>query len=137
MFLHRHPYPPFIDKHSTRLIVGTLPPPRFSTGLLKPGDVEFCYGSADGLLWKILDRIYDLNLDYETTEKAIAQRKEFLKAQKIGVYDIVESCERAKINASDAGMQHIVNRAIVDMLRTYTKVHTILLTGGNSKIGPE
>lgn len=48
MFLHKHPYPPFIPDNATRLIVGTLPPPRFSLGQLKPDDVKFCYGSRDG-----------------------------------------------------------------------------------------
>ena len=35
MFIHKHPYPPFIPKNATKLIVGTLPPPRFYTGILK------------------------------------------------------------------------------------------------------
>jgi len=32
VFKHQHPYAPFIKNDSTKLIVGTLPPPRFSTG---------------------------------------------------------------------------------------------------------
>ena len=45
MFLHKHPYPPFINQDTTKLIVGTLPPPRFSTRQLLEKDVDFCYGS--------------------------------------------------------------------------------------------
>ena len=77
MFHHSHPYPPFIPNNATKLIVGTLPPPRFTTGDLKVGDVHFCYGSRDGQLWPILDRIFKLNLLFETSEEAIKQRKEF------------------------------------------------------------
>ena len=55
MFIHKHPYPPYIPENATKLIVGTLPPPRFSNGILKKGDVNFCYGSIDGQLWRILD----------------------------------------------------------------------------------
>jgi hypothetical protein len=44
MWFHKHPYAPFIPEKTTRLIVGTLPPPRFSKGNLNDQDVDFCYG---------------------------------------------------------------------------------------------
>lgn len=137
MFLHQHPYKPFIPKNATKLIVGTLPPPRFSQGHLLERDVNFCYGSRDGQLWSILDHIFDLNLKYETTDDAILQRKEFLIGQQIGICDIVESCEREKIDASDLGMQQVQLRNLIDYLKEYTTVKTLLFTGGNSKNGPE
>ena len=96
VFHHTHPYPPFIPENSTRLIVGTLPPPRFTTGELKEGDVDFCYGSRDGQLWPILDRIFNLELVFETTQAAIAHRKEFLVNNQIGICDIVASARREK-----------------------------------------
>ena len=137
MFIHKHPYKPYIPKNSTKLIVGTLPPPRFSMGNLKNGDVNFCYGSIDGLLWKILDEIFNLNLHFETTNFAIQQRKEFLIKNNIGICDIVEACEREKIDASDIGMKNITLRDMLYYLHLYKKVDTLLLTGGNSKNGPE
>ena len=137
LFKHEHPYPPFIPEGATRLIVGTLPPPRFSTGELKKGDVDFCYGSIDGQLWVILDRIFGLNLKFETTPEAVAQRKAFLEVRKIGICDIVEHCHREKIDASDLGMQHVEYRNVLRYLREFPTVHTLLFTGGNSKNGPE
>jgi G:T/U-mismatch repair DNA glycosylase len=89
MFLHTHPYEPFIFPEATKLIVGTLPPPRFTKGALKEDDVDFCYGSRNGQLWPILDQIFKLNLKYETTQFAVQQRKDFLLKHKIGVCDIV------------------------------------------------
>ena len=136
-FLHTHPFEPFIDHNTEKLIVGTLPPPRFTTGELKMGDVNFCYGSRDGQLWTILDRIFNLKLKFETTTEAIEQRKSFLKQRRIGVCDIVASAEREKIDASDIGMQHVVLRNVLDYLVKYPKVTTLLFTGGNSKNGPE
>jgi len=68
VFKHTHPYKPFIDATTEKLIVGTLPPPRFTTGQLNNGDVDFCYGSRDGQLWPILNKIFDLNLAFETTD---------------------------------------------------------------------
>ncbi|HAB27693.1 MAG: DNA glycosylase [Xanthomarina sp.] len=137
MFKHQHPYKPFIPKHATKLIVGTLPPPRFTIGDLKPADVDFCYGSSDGQLWKILDTIFELGLKYENTKEAIYQRKQFLLDRGIGICDMVESAEREKIDASDLGMQNIVLRDLVGYLKEFPNVDTLLFTGGNSKNGPE
>lgn len=137
MFKHKHPYSVFIPENSTKLIVGTLPPPRFTTGELKVGDVNFCYGSRDGQLWPILDRIFNLNLKFETTDEAIAQRKQFLVERGIGICDIVDSAKREKIDASDLGMQDIILRDLIEILQMNPKVDTLLFTGGNSKNGPE
>jgi len=137
LFNHTHPYPPFIPENTTKLIVGTLPPPRFTSGELKDGDVNFCYGSRDGQLWPILDKIFNLNLKFETTETAIKQRKEFLIRSQIGICDIVASAQRDKIDASDLGMQDVSLRDVVAVLEANSKVDTLLFTGGNSKNGPE
>lgn len=137
MFLHYHPYEPFLFKEVTKLIVGTLPPPRFTLKQLKPHDVDFCYGSRDGQLWPILDKIFNLGLRYETTENAVRQRKDFLRSRNIGICDIVESAEREKLDASDLGMKNIKLRNLIGYLQKYPKVDTLLFTGGNSKNGPE
>ena len=119
------------------MIVGTLPPPRFTTGELKPKDVNFCYGSCDGQLWPILDRIFNLNLVYKTTQEAIAQRKAFLSQRGIAICDIVDRAEREKIDASDLGINNAKLRDILGYLKAYPKIETLLFTGGNSKNGPE
>ncbi len=137
LFLHTHPYKPFLFQEATKLIVGTLPPPRFTTRDLKPDDVDFCYGSRNGQLWPILDELFKLDLKYETTDFAAQQRKDFLLQRKIGVCDIVASAERIKIDASDLGMQNITLRNLVRYLKEYKNVDTLLFTGGNSKNGPE
>ncbi|MCK7591542.1 uracil-DNA glycosylase family protein [Subsaxibacter sp. CAU 1640] len=137
MFLHKHPYPPFIKEDTTKLIVGTLPPPRFSTGDLFEQDVDFCYGSYYNSLWLYIDAIHHLNLRYDNSEEAVNQRKDFLIKHKIGVCDIVESAERAKIDASDLGMTNVILRDLIGYLKQYPNIDTLLFTGGNSKNGPE
>lgn len=137
MFEHTHPYKPFIPEHTTKLIVGTLPPPRFTTGALKENDVDWCYGSRDGQLWPILNAMFQLNLSFETTQEAITQRKKFLKKRHIGICDIVASAKREKIDASDMGMQEVVLRNLIEVLTENPLIDTLLFTGGNSKNGPE
>jgi G:T/U-mismatch repair DNA glycosylase len=137
MFKHVHPYQPFIKKDTKKLLVGTLPPPRFTTGQLLDKDVNFCYGSYYNSLWLFIDKIHNLNLLYNNSQEAINQRKSFLIEHKIGVCDIVESCEREKIDASDIGMTNIKLRNILQYLKQYPNIETLLFIGGNSKNGPE
>lgn len=137
MFLHQHPYPPFVTESTEKLIVGTLPPPRFTTGDLLEKDVDFCYGSYYNSLWLYIDAIYKLNFRYDNSEEAVAQRQDFLIRHKIGICDIVERATRKKIDASDLGMEDIQLRNLIQLIRNYPNIHTLLFTGGNSKNGPE
>ena len=137
MFLHFHPFKPFIQNNTTTIIVGTLPPPRFCTKEFKPKDVNFCYGSCDGLLWPVLEKIFNHTWVYDNSEKAINQRKDFLIKNKIGFCDIVDSCVREKIDASDLGMSQVRLRDILGYIKKYETIKTIIFTGGNSKNGPE
>ena len=123
MFFHKHPYEPFIFQNTEKLIVGTLPPPRFTTGVLLEKDVDFCYGSYYNSLWLYINTIHNLGLHFENTNEAIQQRKSFLIKNKIGVCDIVDSCKREKIDASDLGMKHIQLRNLIAYLKQYPKVH--------------
>ncbi|MCA0930925.1 uracil-DNA glycosylase family protein [Lutimonas saemankumensis] len=137
MFTHQHPYSPFIPDGASKLIVGTIPPPRFSTGQLFEDDVNFCYGSKYGLLWPILEKIFNRQISYENSDRAITERKELLIDFKIGICDMVEECYRDKIDASDLGMKRIINRDLISILKLNPKVEKILFMGGNSKNGPE
>ncbi len=136
-FKHEHPYPPFFPENCRKLIVGTLPPPRFSTGALYDDDVDFCYGSRFGLLWPILERIFDHPLAYENTAHAIEQRKQLLTRNGVGICDMVESCKRERMEASDQGMKDIRLRDLKGILEGQPSVETLLFMGGNSKNGPE
>ena len=137
MFLHIHPYEPLIRKDTTKLIVGTLPPPRFSIGALLEKDVDFCYGSYYNSLWKYIDHIHGLNFRYDNSKKAVEERMNYLITHKIGICDIVQSAERKKIDASNSRMNNIILRDLIGYLKQFPNIETILFTGGNSKNGPE
>ncbi|WP_320035084.1 uracil-DNA glycosylase family protein [Halarcobacter sp.] len=137
MFFHYHPYKPFLHEDTKAIIVGTLPPPRFCTKDYKKEDVLFCYGSKDNLLWKAIEVIYEENFLYDNSEKAVKIRKDFLLKEKIGICDIVESCSREKVDASDLGMQDIKLRDILGFIKKYKNIQTMIFTGSLSKNSPE
>lgn len=137
MYKHIHPYPPYIPQNAKKLIVGTLPPPRFAERNFKPGDVDFNYGSRDGQLWVILGRIFDVNFLFETTKAAIDQRKNFLIKHEIGIADMVSCAYREKVDASDIGIKQYELRDLIAVLKENPSINKILFTGGNSKNGPE
>jgi G:T/U-mismatch repair DNA glycosylase len=137
IFIHTHPYTIFIPGGTKKIIIGTLPPPRFTQGSLKKRDVDFCYGSCDGMLWPVLDEIFRLSLRYDNSGEAVRQRQEFLIRQKLGICDIVESCRRERIDASDLGMLDIRQRDILRQLELHPTIDTLIFTGGNTKNGPE
>lgn len=137
LFLHEHPYEIFIPGGCEKIIIGTLPPPRLSTGELRERDVDFCYGSCDNLLWPILEKVFDRSFQYNNSREAVDERKNFLRENKMGICDMVASCRRAKINASDLGMSDIVLRDIFHQLDLCPTLHTFLFMGGNTKNGPE
>ena len=88
-------------------------------------------------MWKVWDKIYNLDLVYENTQEAIAQRKAFLQRERIGICDIVGAAYRDKIDASDLGMMHVELRDLLGILKQYKNINTLIFTGGNSKNGPE
>ncbi|MBE2895171.1 hypothetical protein [Spirabiliibacterium falconis] len=136
-FWHYHPYPPLIPPNANKLIVGTLPPPRFSTGELKPDDVPFPYGSRDGLLWRVFGKITQHYFTFVPTQSAVAERLAFLHQHRLGICDLVSHCWREKADASDLGMRHIHLRPLLAYLHATPTLTTLLLTGGNSQNGPE
>ncbi len=89
------------------------------------------------MLWPVLDEIFCLGLHYDNSREAVEERQEFLVREKIGICDIVESCRRIKIDASDLGMSKIRQRNILRQLQLYPSIDTLIFTGGNTKNGPE
>lgn len=89
------------------------------------------------MLWPVLDKIFRLDLRYDNSHEAVNQRKQFLAREKLGICDIVASCQREKIDASDLGMQDIQLRNIFAQLKKHPTITRLLFTGGRSRNGPE
>lgn len=76
-------FPYFIDSNTEILILGTMP------GAMSLEKQEY-YANPRNHFWKILYTIFDalpIDIDFE-------EKKEFLKSNKIGLWDVLENCER-------------------------------------------
>ena len=89
------------------------------------------------MLWPVLDEIFQCSFRYDNSAEAVRDRQDFLRWQQLGICDIVESCRRVKIDASDLGMEDIQLRDIVEQIRLYPTIDTLIFTGGNTRNGPE
>lgn len=109
-----HPIPPVYDKDSKILILGSFPS-------VKSREEGFFYGNPKNRFWKVLSEIFgggDLN--------TVADKKEFLFANKIALYDVIYSCEIE--GSSDSSIKN-VKAADIDKILSESKIRVILLNG--------
>lgn len=125
-----HPFEPYIPADSEKLIIGTIPPPRFCKEpyRLYENDVNFYYGSRDNYFWGILEEVFETKLEYSNTEQAVQQRKDLLKKLKTGITDIVDSCIHVGDSAADSDLEDIKQKDIKSLLQKYPAIDTLIYT---------
>lgn len=125
-----HPYEPYVPANATKLIVGSIPPFRFcySNGELESNDVRFYYGSNSNSFWPLLAEVTSQNFSYQNSDKAITERKEFLKTKNIGITDIIDSCIHKDGHSDDNSLKEIKLRPLDQLLEKYPKIDTIICT---------
>lgn len=125
-----HPFEPYIPADSEKLIIGTIPPPRFCKEpyRLYEDDVNFYYGSRDNYFWCILEEVFETKLEYGNTEQAVQQRKDLLKKLKIGITDIVDSCIHIENSAADSVLKEIRHKDIRLLLQEHPSIITLIYT---------
>lgn len=133
----KHPYEPFINYQTTRLIIGTTPPNRFTDPSLNNqilgDDVNFYYGSRDNNFWLIINEIFKVNMIAENSNEAIKQRKRFLENNKIGVLDIIKEFRRKNNDASDNNLEVLEYTNLFQILKDYPNINSIFFTGGKAE----
>lgn len=128
----KHPFDPFVENTSTKLIIGTIPPHRYciTPQKLFENDVNFYYGSKDNYFWEIIGEIFNCNFNYSNTEKAVAERKDFLRKNKTGITDIIDTCTRVKESAADKNLENIKYKNIKQLLIDNQQIDTLIYTSG-------
>jgi hypoxanthine-DNA glycosylase len=129
-----HPFKPYIPENATKLIIGTIPPPRFAKNELLDKDVNFYYGtSKNNMFWDIIGEIANINFKKENTQEEIEKRKKFLDDNKIGICDIVYKANRKNENSAlDKDLTDIEYLDIInEILTKYPTIDTIYYTSKN------
>ena len=76
-----HPIPPFFDKDSKILILGSFPS-------VKSREQMFFYGHPQNRFWKVAAAVFEQAVPQNTEEK-----KDFLKRNNIAMWDVIGACE--------------------------------------------
>ena len=112
-------FAPIIDKRSKVLILGTMPGP---TALKK----QEYYGFSGNHFWKIIQKFFDVEKLLTYQEKI-----QLIGHERIALWDVFGSCERT--GAADNAIQNTRLNPILELLRKYPNIQTILLNGRTSE----
>ena len=133
-----HPFGPFYQSDSKILILGSFPS-------IKSRADGFYYGNKQNRFWKMLSKIFaeknqkkseisktSENLEpLESSEKlesieTIEQKKNFLRKNKIALYDTIKECSIS--GSADSSIRDVVPADIKKILKE-SKIEKILLNG--------
>ncbi len=107
-----HSFPPFYDKNSEILILGSFPS-------VKSRELSFYYMHNQNRFWIVLEKVYETKIG-----DSILDKQEFLKKNHIALWDVIESCEIN--NSSDSSIKNIkvnnINKIIKET--NITKIYT-------------
>ncbi len=126
----QHPFQPFIPINSTKLIIGTIPPPRFCKEPyhLLEDDVNFYYGSRDNHFWPLLEEVFKTKFEYLNNSKSNEQRQKLLESLNIGITDIIEICYHENNQASDDKLKEIEYKDLRQILIDFPSIDTLIYT---------
>ena len=113
-----HEIPPFVQEDSFVLILGTMPSPKSRAS-------GFYYGHPQNRFWKILAWLFETDVPVSIDEKKI-----FLKAAHIALWDVLASCEI--IGASDESIRDAVPNDIHELLEKNPQIRTIFTNGAKA-----
>lgn len=109
-----HEFGPCYDADSKILILGSFPS-------VKSREEGFYYGHPMNRFWKLLALLYE-----EETPGDIAQKKAFLKRNRIALWDVIESCDIT--GSSDSSIKNAAVNPIGDILDA-SEIQTIYANG--------
>lgn len=117
MAIHSFPY--FIDSKTEILILGTIP------GTVSLEKQEY-YAHTRNHFWKILYSIYDA-LPIATS---FEEKKSFLLSNKIGLWDVLENCERK--GSLDIHIKNQKENDFESLFKKFPKIKKIIFNGKKS-----
>lgn len=112
-----HTFGPVYDNHSEILILGSMPS-------VKSREQQFYYGHPQNRFWKVLSAVFQ-----ETEPKTIEEKKDFLLAKHVALWDVIASCDI--IGSSDSSIRN-VRENDMNVILSAADIKTIFLNGGKA-----
>ncbi|WP_042477786.1 DNA-deoxyinosine glycosylase [Bacillus ndiopicus] len=109
---------PIIDKRTQVLILGSMPS-------VQSLDKQQYYGNARNHFWPIIAAIIDEDISEDYT-----QRVELLKEKGIGLWDVIQSCERQ--GSLDANIRNEVPNNFSLLFQQYPQIQAVFFNGAKS-----
>ena len=112
-----HNIPPVFDENSKILVLGSFPS-------VKSREVQFFYGHPQNRFWKVISFVFDCECP-----QTIDDKKRFLLANNIALWDVIHSCEIT--GSSDSSIKNAVPNDLSQILEN-SKVTKIFANGNLS-----
>ena len=123
-----HTFEPIYDEGSRVLILGSLPS-------VKSRENNFYYGHPQNRFWRVLWEIFEgenaagRNKAYPVDPFSIEEKKAFLHAHHIALWDVIARCDIA--GSSDSSIKNVVPNDIGVILK-YAPIENIYVNGGKA-----
>ena len=123
-----HPFPPLYDEKSRILILGSLPS-------VKSREQMFFYGHPQNRFWRVLWEIFEGenaaggNKAYPVDSFSIEEKKAFLHAHHIALWDAIYSCDI--IGSSDSSIKNVTPTDLSKIVEA-SKVTKVICNGKTS-----
>ena len=108
--MEKHTIPPFYNKDSKVLILGSFPS-------RKSREAGFYYAHPRNRFWPVLSNVF---------KEEIIDKKAFLEKHQIALYDVCASCEIK--GSSDASIKEVIPNDLSEILAS-SKIKIIILNG--------
>ena len=109
-----HPIPPFYDKDSDILILGSFPS-------VKSREQMFFYGHPQNRYWKVIASVFN-----DEVPLTIPAKKAFLKKHHIAMWDVIGSCDIT--GSSDSSIENVTANDL-SVILSNSKVTKIFVNG--------
>ncbi len=112
--LINHPIEPFYNKNSKILILGSFPS-------VKSREQLFFYGHPQNRFWRVISKVYDLEIP-----KTIEEKKILLDKNNIAIWDVIASCEI--MGSSDSSIKNVTPNDLTIILHN-SNIEKIFVNG--------
>lgn len=114
----KHPIPPFYNRDSNILILGSFPS-------VKSREQMFFYGHPQNRFWKVISAVFECDCP-----KTVEQKRKFLAENRIALWDSIASCDI--IGSADSTITNVVPNDISEILEN-SSVERIFVNGKTSE----